>query len=122
MIEGKQNIEAVVAAADLSAAQYKVVAIGGTIAAEADTALGILKNKPKLGQHASVAVEGNLKGYAAGTIAKGARVTVTTSGYMTTVSSGDGAGVGKALVAAASGDIFNFYGNFATANTTFNQL
>jgi len=121
MIEGKHDDVTVAAGADLSAMQYKVIAVAGTIAAEADTALGVLQNKPGNGQHASLAVAGNIKAYAGDTIAFGARVTVTTSGFMLTVASGDGNAVGKALVAAASGDLFNFYGNFATANTVHNQ-
>jgi len=122
MHDGKKSVEAVVAGADLSAAQYKVIAVAGTIAAEADTALGVLQNKPESGQHAAVAWEGHMKAYAAAAISAGARVTVTTSGYMLTVASGDGGQVGKALTAAASGDLFNFVGNFALANTTYNQL
>lgn len=121
-IEGKQCIQGVAAGADLSTMQYKVIAVAGTIAAEADTALGILKNKPENGQHAAVAVEGKMKGYAAAAISAGARVTVTTSGFMLTVTSGDGAQVGKALEAANSGDLFSFYGDFAGANTAFNQI
>lgn len=123
-IEGKQIIEGVAAGADLSAKAmlYKVITVSGTIAAESDTALGLLKNAPESGQHAAVAVEGKMKGHAKVAIAKGARVMVTTSGYLTTVASGDGAQVGKALEAANSGDLFSFYGNFATANTKHNQL
>ena len=121
MHEGKQTIRTVTAGADLSSMQYKVIAVAGTIAAENDTALGILKNKPESGQHASVAVEGSMKGYAAAAIADGARVSVTTSGFLTTVASGDGTQVGKAIGAANSGDLFNFQGNFANAHTVHNQ-
>lgn len=79
-------------------------------------------NKPGSGQHASIAYQGNMKGYAGAAITLGARVTCTLSGYLHTVTSGDGTGVGKALDAANSGDLFNFVGNFDTANTTYNQL
>lgn len=121
-VYGKHNSVTIVAGVDLRAQQYKIITIAGTICQEADTAAGVLMSKPDNGQHASIAVDGNMKAYAAASIAAGARITCAVSGYLVTVGSGDGAGVGKALEAANSGDLFNFLGDFATANTTYNQL
>ena len=106
------------AGADLSAAQYKVVAVGGTIAAANTAAFGVLLNKPKSGEHAQVGYSGYLKAYAGGTVTGGGAVKVTTSGFLVAVASGDGA-VGKALAAADSGSLVSFLGNFANTLTTY---
>lgn len=98
--------------------QFKAVAIGGTIAAANTAAVGILQNNPKSGEHMTVAYMGRMKAYAGGAIAAGAAVKVTTSGYLVAVASGDGA-VGKATLAANSGSIFEFIGNFANTLTTY---
>lgn len=98
--------------------QYKAVAIGGTIAAANTTAVGIMQNKPKSGEHMTVAWHGRMKAYAGGAINAGGAVKVTTSGYLVAVASGDGA-VGKAVLAANSGSVFEFIGNFATTLTTY---
>lgn len=118
---GKTLNVTIKAAADLSTMQYKIITIAGAIAAESDTAIGSLINKPQSGEWANVDYLGQMKGYAAAAVVQGARLKVTTSGYLTTVASGDGACVGKALEAASSGDLFKFIGNFANANTLFDQ-
>lgn len=115
MNQGNHETLTIVAGADLSTQQFKIISVGGTIAANALTGLGVLQGKPKNGEHATLAYMGDMKAYAGAAIAVGASLTVTTSGYLTTVTSGGGSPVGKALVAANSGDIFNFIGNFATA-------
>lgn len=120
-VENKQVTTAVAAGADLTAMQYKIITPAGVIAAESDTALGVLLNKPDNGEHASVAVSGGMKSYAGASISLGARLKVTTSSFLIAVTSGDGAAVGKALEAANSGDLFNFHGDFASANTAFDQ-
>ena len=110
----------VVAGQDLSAAQYKTVGVGGTIAITADAAIGILQNKPQSGEFASVSVSGVMKGYAGAAIVTTKPLTCTTSGFIINVTSGDGVvtGVGKALAAANSGDLFKFLGDFASAKST----
>lgn len=105
----------VTAAADLSGSQYKIVDVAGTISASvalgSKTAIGVLLNKPQSGEQAEVAYLGRMKGYAGLALAAGARLQVTSGGFLTTVQSGNVA-VGKALAAANSGDLVPFVGNF----------
>ena len=114
--QGKFETTTIDAGADLSAAQYKAVVVGGTIAADA-SAIGLLQNKPAAsGRSATVGYAGEMKAYAAAAITAGARLTVTTSGYVTTATSANidgGFVVGKALTAAASGDLFTGLFNFS---------
>lgn len=116
MHQGKFETVSIDAGADLSAAQYKAVVVGGTIAADS-TAIGLLQNKPAAsGRAATVGYAGLMKAYAAAAITAGARLTVTTSGYVTTATSAQidgGFVVGKALAAANSGDLFPGLFNFA---------
>jgi hypothetical protein len=115
MIHGKHETFQFVAGADLSDAIWKVVTVGGTIAPSAAAALGVLVTKPKSGEHGGAAISGVVKCWAGGAITAGASITVTTSGWMTTVASGAGIPVGKALATAASGDLFPAMVNFANA-------
>lgn len=120
MSQGKFEAIAIAAGQDLDSMQYKVVGVGGTIVATADLALGLVQNKPRNGENATVAYQGNMKGYAGAAVVTTRPITVTTSGFLINVTSGDGVAspVGMPLVAANSGDIFNFVGNFATAKNT----
>lgn len=102
----------VIAGADLSAAQYKAVVIGGTIAADS-TAMGILQNKPVSGQDATVGYQGRSRYVAAAAVSAGAKLSVTTSGYLTTVTSG-GDVIGRALGDVASGGIGEAVINFVS--------
>ncbi|MCK5609665.1 hypothetical protein KAR91_47770 [Candidatus Pacearchaeota archaeon] len=102
------------AGADLSASQYKAVVVAGTIAADGDTAIGIQQNKPAAsGRDLTVGYAGRSRYYAGAAVVAGARLTVTTSGWFTTVVSG-GAIVGRALAAVSSGGIGEGIFNFAT--------
>lgn len=102
------------AGADLSASQYKAVVVAGTIAANGDTAIGIQQNKPSAsGRGLTAGYLGRSRYVASAAISAGARLTVTTSGYMVTVTSGD-AIVGRALAAVSSGGIGEGIFNFAT--------
>lgn len=117
------------AGADLNAAggtgaQFKAIAVGGTIAANNSLTMGLLQNKPKNGEDATVGYFGHMKGTAGGTITAGGLVKVTTSGYLLAVTSNDIA-CGQAITAAASGatveGLFNFIGlrtTVASANFT----
>jgi hypothetical protein len=103
----------VVAGEDLSAAQYHAIEIDGTIAQNGATAVGILQNNPESGEDAALAYAGRSNYRAGGAITIGARLTVTGSGWFTTVVSGDNAQCyGTALKAVSSGGIgegmFNF--------------
>jgi hypothetical protein len=92
-------------------AQYKAIAVGGTIAATGGTTIGLLINKPKSGEDATVGYAGHMKGVAGAAITAGARLIVTTSGYLITAV-GQVVPCGKALATCASGaaveGIFDF--------------
>lgn len=107
--ENQYKTITIAAGADLSAAEHKAVVVGGTIAADS-TAVGLLKNKPGAsGRHAVVGYSGVMKAYAGAAISAGARLAVTTSGWIITATSANisgGFSVGKCLVAANSGDLF----------------
>jgi len=70
---GDKEIIAIAAGADLSAFQYKIVAVDGTLAATNAVALGVLLNKPKSGESASVAYSGHMKAYVGGGFCRGGR-------------------------------------------------
>lgn len=115
---GDMEVVTVSAGADLSAAQFKVVDVAGTISAANSAALGILQNKPKAGESAAVAFSGHCKAFAGAAVAKGARVKTTAGGFLITVSSGDGA-CGKTLAAANSGSLVDVLVDFSNAATTY---
>lgn len=115
-MSGRFNSIQLVAGADLNTgdgtgAQYKAVAVGGTIAPSGTTAIGLLQNKPKSGEDAEVGYEGHMKGVAGAAITAGARLIVTTSGYLITAI-GAVVPCGRALATCASGatveGLFNF--------------
>ncbi len=91
--------------------QYKAVAVGGTIAALGTTAVGLIQNKPKNGEDLTVGYLGHMKGVAGAAITAGARLIVTTSGYVITAV-GAVVPCGRALATCASGatveGIFDF--------------
>lgn len=120
---GEQNKVAIAAGADLSALQYRVIDVAGTLGTNNSAALGVLLNKPKVNESAAVAFSGHMKAYCGGTISAGNRLKAVASGYVTAVAavaSGtapDGS-IGKALKAATSGSLVEFIGDFSTAFTT----
>jgi len=100
------------AGADLSASQYKAVVVGGTIAANA-LAMGIQQNKPDAsGKDLTVGYFGRSRYVAKAAINAGALLTVTESGYMSTVTSGQSC-IGRAIAAVSSGGIGEGIFNFA---------
>lgn len=103
----------------VAGAQYKAVKLDGTIASQAATAatagVGLLQTKPQSGEHGAVVFLGVAKGVAAAAINSGAALAATTSGFLTTYTaagSGGNTPIGRALVQAASGDIFECFVNF----------
>lgn len=107
------------AGADLSVGcQFKALAAAGTIAAANSAAVGILQNKPKSGESASIAYAGHFKVFVGAAVSAGDRLKITTSGFAITVASGDGA-FAKALTACASGGLCEMLGDFANAATTY---
>jgi len=104
-----------VASVDLSSSKFKVVELvagspspGLVRLAPLGTGYGILQNQPKAGEFASVAVEGESKAIAGGTLSLGDHCRVLSGGWVVKINSGDLAGVidmGICMVAAASGAI-----------------
>lgn len=117
-VSGESLKIAITAGADLSAHQFKIIDVAGTISAANGAALGVLINKPKSGEDATIAYSGHMKAYAGGSITRGARLKVTTSGFLIVVASGDGS-CGKAMLAANSGSFVEFLGDFVGASTTY---
>lgn len=111
-----------IAGADLNTgggtgAQFKAIKVGGTIAANNAETIGLLQNKPKSGEDATVGFFGHMKGVAGAAVAAGALLKVTTSGYLTTVTSVD-VPCGVALAACASGASVEGHFNFIGLRTT----
>jgi len=97
------------AGADLSGSQFLFVALDGSAALVVDVAgagarsMGVLQNKPKLGQGASVVDRGITKVVAGAVIAIDARVSSDAAGKAVTSASGNSV-EGRALEAAAAAD------------------
>lgn len=104
------------AGADLSALQYRVVEVDGTMAVSNETAFGVLQNHPQSGEHATIAFEGHLKAYAGAAVTAGAMVMVASGGWLIAATSGMGR-VGKAVAAASSGGLVEGIFNFTTAGS-----
>ena len=118
-VSGENRKVAVIAGADLrTGAQFKCVAVGGTIAATNLAAFGILENRPNTGENATVIYDGHAKAFVGAAVSAGAALKVTTSGYLTSIASGDGA-VAKALTAAGSGALCEVLCDFKTALTAY---
>lgn len=117
---GDKEFISVVAGVDASANQYKIVDVTGTIAATNAVAIGVLQNKPKAGESARIAFAGHMKAYAGGgSIAAGAELMVTTSGYLITNATSTSGIVGKCITAAASGALMEFIGDFSTIRNSY---
>ncbi len=112
--EGQSNTFTAKAEADVSMHQHKAVNVAGGVAAANAAAAGILLNKPKLGEHATIAYSGHMKAYVGGTITAGNRLKVTSSGFLVVALSSEGS-CGKAISACASGSICEFIADFANA-------
>jgi hypothetical protein len=85
--------------------QYHAIALDdGKLAANAEEASGILINKPKTGEGLTLGYIGEQKFAAGAAIAKGAKLTVTTSGWFTTADSNDVV-IGECKVAVTSGSL-----------------
>lgn len=90
---------------DLTERQFHAINISGTLAANAEAAMGILVNKPTADRDdAAVALEGRIPFRAGAAVSRGDRLTVSTSGWLTTADSGDQV-VGLCEFGVASGGI-----------------
>lgn len=107
---------------DLNVNQYFAVTCDdGKIANNGAEASGILVNKPKSGEAASVAMIGEMPFQAGGAVAADAKITVATSGYCTAAGSGDHV-VGKnGQVAVTSGSIGRGFFNFVNPIYAFSS-
>ena len=99
------------AGADLRTAQFKAVKINSSgqavLAAAGDFAIGILQNKPNVGEAATIQVHGISKASADAAITAGARVTPSADGQLVTATVATDNTLGVALEgAAAAGVIF----------------
>lgn len=98
--------------ADLSLYRFRVVELltsGKVDLADLGKGYGILQNKPISAEMASVAVAGQSKAYAGGTITIADHTRATSGGWLVKANSGDLPGVmimGQALTSAASGALF----------------
>lgn len=106
----------IMATEDLTASQYHAVQIGGTLSTGATNAMGILQNKPISGQAATTRYFGRSRYFAGGAVTAGARLSVTTSGWITAAGSNE-LGVGTAMGTVSSGGIGEGIFNFAGAKT-----
>lgn len=103
------------AAADLSAAQFKAVTIGSSgvslVASQGAAQVKVLTNKPTSGRPCALVDIGETKAWAGAAVAKGAVVMTDSSGrFVTYVNNGTNCPVGEARMAAgAAGDIFTIF-------------
>lgn len=102
----------VVASQDLTGHQFKPVGLHGGVAATSAAARGLLQNKAANGDHATLGYRGQMKAYAGAAINSDSLLGVTTSGFIIAVTNSDN--VGRALVSAASGDLFTGVFDFTT--------
>ena len=109
-VERSYETIAVIASQDLSANQFKAVDLSGGVGVNSLIAVGIQRTKALAGDHMTVAYKGQMKAFAGAAIASGAQVGVTASGFLISVATSRYVGI--ALVAAGSGDIFPFVGDF----------
>lgn len=100
---------------DLDTHQYHAVSCAdGKIANNGAEASGILMNKPKNGEAASVGSQNELAFQSGGAIAANGKITVATSGYLVAAGSGDHVIGSNGQVAVTSGSIGRGFFNFAT--------
>ena len=102
-----EQVLQVIAADDFTASdrKYKLITIGGTIAATTRSAAGPLITAVRSGGFASAVIEGITKLWAAAAVTSvGWPWVATTSGYVTNAGSGDVTG-GRFLETCNSGDI-----------------
>lgn len=106
--------QTIIATADLTAVpQFIAVSVAGAVAADSVNAAGILQKGVKSGEHATAYYAGESECRVGAAVVKGARLAVTASGYIITVTSG-GYSVGRALAACASGGITRALFNFVS--------
>lgn len=104
--------ESFIASGTLETSQFHIVSIVGAFNianALANGGFGVLQNKPRDTEHATVAVDGATKVAAGAAISVGDLITSAGSGFAAVVASGNAADkgvIGRAITAAASGSVF----------------
>lgn len=110
---GERLKRSIVAGADLSTYQFRVVDESGLLSnGTHSSAAGILENKPEAGQSCEVAMIGEMKGIAGAAIAAKVMVKVQSGGWLITATSGSGAVGRNTNNAVSSGETFRWLGNF----------
>lgn len=98
----------------IAGARFKAITLGGAIAATTSRAAGVLMTSTRSGEFASAIYEGVAKVIAGAAVTTlGYPLTITTSGFFIAASSG-GSSCGRALAAAASGDLIPAFVDFTT--------
>lgn len=109
-LENQVRSLTLVAAADLSASQYRLIQVDSAgkaaLAGATGIVVGALQNKPASGQSAAVGFHGVSKVVAGGTVAAGARVTSDANSAAITATTGDSV-AGIAITAGVSGDLIS---------------
>lgn len=108
-------------AANLVSLQYRAVAIGGTLAIRTYDAVGLIQTRTDSGEEGTIRMLGRGFFQAGGAVTRGARVQVTSGGFMTTAASGD-LSCGVCEITVTSGSIgrgvFNFINLGYQANSS----
>lgn len=110
--QGRYSSETFVATGDLSGSQNRIVELTGAREVgmpDGASGIGVLKNKPTAGQHATVALEGAVRVQAGIAVTAGDRFTAASGGFAVPINSGDAlpiVNMGRALTTAASGMTF----------------
>jgi hypothetical protein len=105
------NCRTLVASTDLSTHKFKVVEMtsaGIARLAALGTGFGVLQNVPKAGEAATVAISGQSKAIAGGTVTANDHLRVLSGGWVVKANSGDLSGIidmGICMASAASGAI-----------------
>lgn len=110
MYSNYEETRAYVASGDLSALQFRAIDLVGQFKighATAGRAFGILLNKPLTGEHAVVAVRGEIQvRVGSGGVVAGDQVTATLSGWVQKTTAGEIVdNLGRAVTTTASGHI-----------------
>lgn len=109
----RRQDESFVASGNLSALQYHIVEIVGEHIVDVslvNVGFGVLQNKPRAGEHATVAVAGVSKVNAGGAVTVGDLITSAGSGWAAVVVSGNATEkqvLGRALTSSNSGSVFS---------------
>jgi len=105
-----------------SAFQYHAIALDdGKLANNGEETSGILLNKPKDGEFLTLGYQGEMKFAAGAAISKGAKLTVTLSGWFTTADSNDPI-LGEAKAAVTSGSLGTGLFNIPTGSDKSNII